>query len=262
MEIVVTIKHVPDPNIPPTSLKIDDAGQRVTVPEGIPPVINGYDANALEAALRLRDQFGGTVRVISFGDEGARDSLRRAIAMGANSATLIVNSGLEQLDSAVTASVLAAAIQRLGAVDLVLCGRQASDTDAGQTHARIAQALGLPVVSPVREIEEVSDGAAIVKRITDDGTQRVRVTLPALLGVSSEGYEPRYPAMKGIMAANRAQIPALSLGDLGVDGVSGQVELRRVYMEERSSNVELVEGETGAEIGAKLADRLREAGVI
>ena len=88
------------------------------------------------------------------------------------------------------------------------------------------------------------------------------VALPAVLGVSSEINEPRYPAMKGIMAANRAQIPAWSLEDLGMTDSTRLVELERVYMEERSGNVELVQGDSGAEIGAKLADRLREAGVI
>jgi electron transfer flavoprotein beta subunit len=261
VEIVVTIKHVPDPNIPPASMWIDESGRQVVVPQGIPPVMNGYDANALEAALRLREQHGGNVSVVSFGDDGARDTLRRAIAMGADSAMLVTDASWAEFDSAQTARVLAAAIQRLGAIELILCGRQASDTDAGQTHFRLAQALGLPAVSPVRQIEQFAGGSAVLMRITEDGGQRVRVTLPALFGVSSESYEPRYPSLKGILAANRAQIPVTPLVDLGID-VARLVELRRVYLESRSSNVELIEGEDGTEIGIRLADRLREAGVI
>jgi len=262
VEIVVTIKHVPDPNIPPAHFSIDPSGRRVVVPSGMPPLMNGYDANALEAALRLREKHGGSITAISLGDDGARDSLRKAIAMGANKAILVSDPALDGADSALTARALAAAIRRIGSPDLVMCGRQSSDTDAGQVLFRIAALLELPVVSPIRAIDTYADGALVVQRLGEEITQRVRVTLPAVLGVSSEINEPRYPAMKGIMAANRAQIPAWSLEDLGMTDSTRLVELERVYVEERSGNVELVQGDSGAEIGAKLADRLREAGVI
>src|SRR5437016_4400841 len=109
MELVVTIKQVRDPNIPPTHFTIDETAKRVVSPPGIPPVMNGYDANALEAALRLREQQGGKVTVVSVGDDSVRDTLRRAIAMGATAAVHVGEPAEVDLDSATTARALAAA---------------------------------------------------------------------------------------------------------------------------------------------------------
>jgi electron transfer flavoprotein beta subunit len=261
MEIVVTVKQVPDPNIPPAHFAIDPAGKRVTGPAGIPPLMNGYDANALEAALRLREQHGGKVTVVSAGDESVRDTLRRAVAMGANAAVHVGEPDGSD-DGSVTALLLAEAIRRLGPVDLVLCGRQASDTDAGQVLFGIAERLGLPAVSPVKAIVEIAEGAVVVERIAEDGTQRVSVRLPALIGVSSETNEPRYPAMKGVMAARRAQIPTWSRTDLGLGEVATRVELRRLYREQREARAELVSGDSPKAVGVRLAETLHAAGLI
>src|SRR6266581_1939492 len=134
MRIIVTVKQVPDPDIPPSHFNVDEAAKRVIPPNGVAPVMNGYDANALEAALRLKEQQDGEVVVVSLGAAEARDSLKRAIAMGASSAVLLSDPAFEHLDSLATARVLAAGIKKIGDFDLVLSGRQASDTDAGQVH--------------------------------------------------------------------------------------------------------------------------------
>ena len=263
MDIVVTVKQVPDPDIPPTHFKIDEAAKRVVPPAGVSPVMNGYDAHALEAALRLREQLGGKVTVVSLGPDAARDTLKRAIAMGADAAVHINDPGLNDADSATTAAALAAAINKQGTFDLVLSGRQASDTDGGQVHLGIAEQLGLPAVSPIQKIEEAAADSLIVQRIVEDGYQRLKVRLPALLGVSSELNEPRYPPLKGIMVAGRAQIPVWTAADLGLDGgITPRVQLRRLYVETREAKVELIEAESLAEAGAKLADKLREARLV
>ena len=262
LNIIVTVKQVPDPDIPPSHFRVDEAAKQVVPPAGVAPVMNGYDANALEEALRLRDQHGGgKVTVVSLGPDQARDTLKRAIAMGADAAVHVNDPSLNAADSTATARALAAAIRKLGEFDLVMSGRQASDTDGGQVHLGIAQLLGLPVVSPIQKIEEVSDGSAVVQSITEDGYQRVKVRLPALLGVSSEINEPRYPPLKGIMAAGRAQIPLWSAAELGVSA-EPRVQLRRLYIESREAKVELVEADSPAEAGAKLADKLREARLV
>src|SRR5215471_16434708 len=112
MDIVVTVKQVPDPdNL--TQIKIDEANKKVVPPAGVSPVMNGYDANALEAALRLKEQLGGKVTVISLGGDSARDTLKRAIAMGADAAVHVNDPTLNQADSTVTAQALAAAIKKL-----------------------------------------------------------------------------------------------------------------------------------------------------
>jgi electron transfer flavoprotein beta subunit len=265
MDIVVTVKQVPDPDIPPTHFKVDEAARKVIPPAGVAPVMNGYDANALEAALRLKEQFsagGSKVTVVSLGPDSARDTLKRAIAMGADAAVHINDPALNDADSATTARALAAAIKKLDHVDLVLSGRQASDTDGGQVHLGVAQFLGFPAVSPVQKIEEASADSVVAERIVEDGYQRLKIRLPALLGVSSEMNEPRYPPLKGIMAAGRAQIPVWTAADLDLGEAPPRVQLRRLYVETREAKVELIEAESLAEAGALLADKLREARLV
>jgi electron transfer flavoprotein beta subunit len=263
MKVVVTIKQVPDPDIPPGHFKVDEATRRVLPPSGVAPVMNGYDANALESALKLKEQHGFEVVALSLGATEARDTLKRAIAMGATSAILLNDPAFEELDSLGTARVLAAAIQRIGDVDLILCGRQASDTDAGQVPLGIAEVLQLPAVVPIQALE-VADGGFRVQRIADEGYQVLEVPRPCLLGVSSEIGEPRYPPLKGIMAAGRAQIPVWSASDLGLDAgaLTPVRQLRRLFTETRESQVEMIEAETPAEAGEKLALKMREAKLI
>jgi electron transfer flavoprotein beta subunit len=262
MDIVVTVKQVPDPDIPPTHFKIDEAAKRVVPPAGVSPVMNGYDAHALEAALKLKEQLGGKVTVVSLGPDSARDTLKRAIAMGADAAVHVNDPSLNEADSTTTARALAAAIKKIGQFDLVLSGRQASDTDGGQVHLGIAANLGVPAVSPIQKIDEAAADSITVERIVEDGYQRVKIRLPALVGVSSELNEPRYPPLKGIMAAGRAQIPVWTAADLGLDGLTPRVQLRRLYVETREAKVELIEADSLAEAGAKLADKLREARLV
>jgi electron transfer flavoprotein beta subunit len=262
MDIVVTVKQVPSPDISPAHFKIDEVAKKVIPPAGDAPVMNGYDAHALEAALRLREQLGGKVTVVSLGGDSARDTLKRAIAMGADAAVHINDPSLNEADSSMTARALAAAIKKLDRFDLVLSGRQASDTDGGQVHLGIARELGVPAISPIQKIEDASAESLIVDRIVEDGYQRLKVSLPALFGVSSEINEPRYPPLKGIMAAGRAQIPVWTAADLGLEGLTPRVQLRRLYVETREARVELIEADSLAEAGVKLADKLREARLV
>src|SRR5215211_2415437 len=139
MDIVVTVKQVADPDIPPTHFKVDEAARKVIPPAGVSPVMNGYDAHALEAALRLREKLGGKVTVVSLGPDSSRDTLKRAIAMGADAAVHVNDPSLNDADSTTTVAALAAALRKLDGFDLVLSGRQASDTDGGQVHLGIAQ---------------------------------------------------------------------------------------------------------------------------
>jgi electron transfer flavoprotein beta subunit len=263
MQIVVTVKQVPDPDIPPSHFRVDESQNRVAPPSGVAPVINGYDANALEAALKLKEAHGGEVTVVSLGPAEARDTLKRALAMGATNAILVSDPLFDQLDSAGTARVLAAAIAKIGEVDLVLCGRQASDSDAGQVPYGLAHYLGMPIVSPIQALE-VSDGGFKVQRIIEDGYQVVQAPQPSVFGVSSEIGEPRYPPLRGIMAAGRAQIPVWGASDLDLtaEQLQPRRELRRLYVETRESQVELIEADSPEEAGRALAEKLRAAKLI
>jgi electron transfer flavoprotein alpha/beta subunit len=263
MKIIVTIKQVIDPDIPAGHFKVDEAEKRVVPPGGVAPVMNGYDANALEAALKLKEQHGGEIVALSLGPAEARDTLKRAIAMGAESAILVSDPAFEQIDSLGTARVLAAAIKKIGDFDLIMCGRQASDTDAGQVPIGLAELLDLPAVSPIQALE-VADGGFRVHRIIEDGYQVVELPQPCLVAVSSEIGEPRYPPLRGIMAAGRAQITVWSAADLGFDPEQLQPrrQLRRLYVEARETQVEMIEADSPAEAGEKLALKLREAKLI
>jgi electron transfer flavoprotein beta subunit len=263
MHIIVTVKQVPDPDIPPSHFVVDEAANRVVPPVGVAPVMNGYDANALEAALKLKEKHGGKVTVLTLGAAEARDTLKRAIAMGADGAVLVDDPALRDKDSVVTATALAAAVRKIGQYDLILSGRQASDTDAGQVPLGLAELLGVPVASPVIAIE-AGDGRVRVHRMIEDGSQVLDVPLPAVVAVSSEIGEPRYPPLRGIMAAGRAVIPVWTAADLGLDAgaASPRSTLRRLYVERREAKVELIQADSPAEAGAALADKLREAKLI
>lgn len=261
MNIVVTVKQVVDPNLPPSYISLDAAGRKIVSPFGVQPVMNGYDANALEAALKLRETHGGRVTAICLGDDGSRGTLKRALAMGADAAVLLNDAAWLDLDSAGVGHVLAAAIRKIGALDLVLCGRQASDTDGGQVLYWIAEALGLAAVCPVSKIEAM-EGDLIVHRLMEEGFQRVRVRLPALLGISSELNEPRAPSFKGTMMAGRALVPAWKASDLDLPALQAKVELRSLEIQIRTSSAKLIEGESAAAKGMALANTLHAEGLI
>jgi len=262
MNIIVTVKQVPDPDVPPSHFKVDAVANKVVPPAGVAPIMNGYDGNALEAALRLKEKHGGKVTVVTLGGSEARDVLKRGLAMGADAAVLIDDPALRDGDSNVTAQALAAAIRKLGDFDLILAGRQASDTDAGQVHLGIAELLNLPSVIPAIAIEASGDSLRVT-RMGEDGYQVVEVKLPAVVVVSSEIGEPRYPPLRGIMAAGRAQIPIWKAADLGLDvAPAPKAKLRRLYVEQREARVELIEGESLEAAGIALANKLREAKLI
>jgi electron transfer flavoprotein beta subunit len=148
MDIVVCIKQVPDPEIPTNQFKVDEATKRVVPPQGVAPVISTFDLHAIEAAIQLKEQHGGKVTVISLGPATVRDALKRAIAMGCDAAVQLEDAAFEGGDSYATAVALAAAIQKVGAFDLVLTGRQASDWDSGQAPAALAEVLGVAGAVP------------------------------------------------------------------------------------------------------------------
>ena len=190
--------------------------------------MNGYDANALEAALQLREQHGGRVTAVCLGDDTSRDTLKRALAMGADAAVLLNDPAWLNLDSAGIGAVLAAAMRKIGAFDLVLCGRQASDTDGGQVLYWLAESARAR-----RGISGVEDrsgrgGSLTVQRLSEDGFQRLRVALPALLGISSEINEPRMPSLKGTMAAGARADLRMEGGGSRAAAREPKVELRRL----------------------------------
>jgi len=186
--------------------------------------------------------------------------------MGADELILLDDESYVDGDSWATASTLAAAIRKIGEYDLILCGREASDTNAGQTGAGIAEILGLPCVTLVRKVD-ITDSTAKVERVTADGYDVIEVPLPAVLTVSNEIGEPRYPTIKGIMAAKKIEPVIWKPADIGVEpshvGTAGsRAKLLRLFQPVYEGKCDFAEGETPEEAAANLALKLREAKVV
>jgi electron transfer flavoprotein beta subunit len=265
--MICCVKQVPDPETPASQFKVDEVAKKVLPVPGIDPVADEYAILGVEAALRIRDALGeGKITILTLGPEAARDSVKKALAMGADEGVQLTDKAFEDGDSFASARALAAAIKKLEPFDLVLCGRQAPDWDVGVTPSVIAELLGLPCVTRASDVK-VSDGTLKVERVLMDGFETVEVRLPALVTISNELGEPRYPQLREIMAAARKPVAVWSAADLGLDpsqvGAAGSVlSLDRLYVPVHEAKCEFIEGETMEEAAEKLAAKLREAKLI
>ncbi len=264
MHIVVCVKQVPDWDIPPASFKVDEAAKKVVPPPGVAPVPSQFDAIAVEAAMRVKDAGGDTkVTIMSMGAATARDVIKHGLAMGGDEGVLLVDEAFNNLDSHGTATVLSSAIKKLGDVELVLTGRQAVDWDMGVTGTLIAEMLGVPVVTFAKSVT-VNGGGVTVERVLPDSVETVEAPLPAVVTVSNELGEPRYPKLQQIMAAAKKQVNTWSAGDIGVDAaaLAPKLTLEALYVPVVDTKVELMEGDTPEEQAQALARRLKDAKLI
>jgi electron transfer flavoprotein beta subunit len=255
LKIIACIKQVPD-----SEAKVRAEGGQVNWGDA-PLVINPFDEYAVEGALQQKEATSGTVTALCVGPESAREALKHALAMGADEAVLVSDPALNELDTAGAARVLAAAIQKIGA-DMVVFGRQTLDNGAGITPAQTARILGWPMLGLAGQIK-ASDGSAsspkgvTVERVIEEGRQTVSAQLPAVVSVVQSIGEPRYPSFMGIRKASKATIPVWSLGDLGVsapEALVKRVELMNPPVQQTS--IEIIGGESPAEIAEKLVDKI------
>ncbi|MEX2081752.1 MAG: electron transfer flavoprotein subunit beta/FixA family protein, partial [Dehalococcoidia bacterium] len=225
------------------------------------------DPQATEAALRLRDADGeGKVTVISLGPDSARDAIKHALAMGADEGVLLNDPAFEGIDNFQTAVALTKAIEKVGDYDLILMGRASADWDMGVVPTGVAQMLGLPVVTVAKAIEKAG-GDVKVERVLDDGFQTVQAPLPAVVSVSNEFGEPRYPQLRQIMLAAKKTVQVWSAADLGLGadetGAGNRwLGLEALYVPKVESNVEVIEGDTPEEKARNLALKLRAAKLV
>src|SRR4030067_3023332 len=147
LNMIVCCKQILDPEAPPACFKIDPSTNKVIPPPGVPPVVSPFDEQAVEAALRIKDQQGGKITVISLGTNLLRDVIKKPLSMGADELVLLEDQAFADGDSWSTAYALAMAIKKIGQYDLIFCGRQAADWDTGQVGSGIAEFLNLPIVS-------------------------------------------------------------------------------------------------------------------
>jgi electron transfer flavoprotein beta subunit len=211
VKIAVCVKEVPDAavhkHIDPSTKRLDRSGEGA---------LNHFDTQAVEEALKIKEAQGdGEVVLVSLGPASALDSLRKALAMGADRAVLLSDEAAAGSDLVATSRALAAVLEREGA-ELVLFGQQANDSDGAVLWAAVAERLRRPVISQVAELT-VSEGKVRGKRQTEFGYDLIEAPLPVVVAVSDAINEPRYPSLKGIMGAKSKPQETLSAADLGLD---------------------------------------------
>ncbi len=264
MHVVACTKPTPDTT---ASLSVDAKGA-VTWGD-LKPVTNPWDEYAIEEALQLKEKFKGKattlcVGVNSMGPGPNKDVLKDAVARGCDAAQLVWDDALAGSDTLATARALAAAIKKMGDVQLALFGRQAIDGDTGHTAVQVARLLGWPALTYVAKIREIDPaaGTITVERLLEQGRQVVTSKLPAVVAVVKEINEPRYPTFMGIRKASKLEVPTWSLADLGLDpalvGGKGSGVCWPVVkpLPPRGGTVKMIEGATPEEQAKNLVDAL------
>jgi electron transfer flavoprotein beta subunit len=261
MNIVVCLKQVPGT----TEVKINPQTNTL-IRQGIKNVINPFDSYALEEGVRLKEKLGGKVTVISMGPPQAIEMLKEAISLGADEAVLLSDAAFAGSDTWATAFTLAAAVKKLGPVDMVLCGRQSTDGDTAQVGPEIAEMLNLPFMAYVGRIEEINSNQMRVKRMIDEGYEVIHSPLPAVITVTKEINVPRLPSLRGIMKSKSAKIPVWGAVDLALDpstvGLNGSyTRVVKIFTPQREKKAEMIAGEPAAQVTC-LTGKLKDLHLI
>ncbi len=263
MNIIVCLKQVPDTE---TQIKIASDGKSI-VTDDIKWVMNPYDEFGVEEALQLKEKFGGEVTVVGLGPKRVTDSIRTALAMGADKGILVSDDALEGSDALATAKALAAAIKDLD-YDLIFTGQRGVDDDMGVVGATLAEFLGIPNISLVTKVEVSEDGKSVkVTRQVEGQTLIIESGLPALITAQKGLNEPRYASLPGIMKAKKKPLEEKTLADLGLDPAECGEGARKLKIIELTPPPEraagkIIEGESPQEKAAELARLLHEEAKI
>lgn len=257
MHIVVCIKQVPNT----ADVRINPETNTL-MREGVESIVNPFDTYAIEEALRLKAKLGGKVTAISMGPPQAEAALREAIAMGVDEGVLLTDRAFAGSDTWATSYALSMGIRKLGQVDLIVCGKQASDGDTAQVGPGIATHLDLPQITYVRKIEQIDDKQIVAERLLESGYEVVQSSLPCMLTVVKEINEPRLPSLKGKMAAKKATILKWNAADLGAEpsklGLDGSpTKVVRIFTPAPRSGGQMLTGEP-EEIVKQLVEKLRD----
>ncbi len=256
MNVIVLAKYVPNPQGTPTL-----GPDNLLVRSGVEGALDPGDEYGLEAALQAVEKHGGEVTAVSMGPDEASAAIQRALAMGASKGVLVTDDALRGADVLVTARVLAAAIRRTGAFDLVIGGIESTDGYTGTLAATLAELLGIPSATVGRRLE-VEEGGVRIERQTETGYDVVECRLPALVTVTAGATEPRYPTLKGIMSAKQKPVERVSVADLGLSAEDVTPAQSVVAVEDAPAKAggEVIQAGDGA--AARIADLLSEAKVI
>ncbi|MGI6224742.1 MAG: electron transfer flavoprotein subunit beta/FixA family protein [Peptococcales bacterium] len=261
MKIIVCVKQVPDT----AEVKIDPKTNTL-IRQGVPSIINPFDKNALEAALQLRDKYGGTVTVITMGPPQAKEALQECLAIGADEAFLVSDRAFGGADTLATSYTLAQSIRKLGSYDLIICGMQAIDGDTAQVGPEIAEHLGIAQITYVANINR--DGNILrFHREQDHFYEVLEAQLPLLITVVKSINEPRLPNCRGIIQSLRKEIKVLGLKDIGIDqekiGLKGSpTQVRRIFSPPQRKQCLKIQKPTSQEGVAELFQMLSEDKII
>lgn len=260
MHVVVFVKQVPEQN----SVKINP--DNTIDASGINPIINLFDEYAIEEGLRWVEKHGGKVTVVSIGPEEATDSLKKALAMGADEAVLVNDAALGNIGSQTAAQVAAAAVKKLGDVDVIFCGKQSTDDETGQFGPALARFLGWPQLTYVFKVHELDPTSRriVVDRALEETLETVETSLPVVVTAVKDLNEPRYPSLLKIRKVAKTPIPTWSLSDLGLsaDALQSQVKIEQRTPPPPRPKGEIIEGADTAEKVRTLVDKLVESQVL
>jgi electron transfer flavoprotein alpha/beta subunit len=253
VKIIVCIKQVPDT----AEVKINpETGTLIR--EGVPSIINPYDMHAIEAGLQIREKAGGTVTVLTMGPPQADSALREAISMGVDDALLLSDRAFAGSDTWATSYTLSKAIEKLGA-DIIICGKQAIDGDTAQVGPEVAEFLNIPHISYIRKIEDITQSSIRVQRLMDEGYDVVESSLPVLLTVVKELNEPRFPSLRGKMAAKKAEIKKWGSSDIQADessiGLKGSpTRVKNIFAPGEKKDRKMLEGTPEEQVDALIKE--------
>ena len=263
MKIIVCLKQVPDTN----EVKINkETGTLIR--EGVPSIINPDDMNALEEALKIKDNTKSEVIVVSMGPPQAKNALKEALAMGADKAYLVSDRAFGGSDTWATATILSSAIEKIGDYDIILCGRQAIDGDTAQVGPEIAEFLNIPQITYAKDVK-INDKKVQVTRYTEFGDLVYKSEMPVLLTAIKDLNTPRYPEIKKIyeVYSNDDNIEILGLNDLDVDttqiGLKGSpTNVYKSFVPVKEKHFEMISGLTDKEKASNLFDKLIELKLV
>ena len=264
MRVVICLKQVIDPLTPASTLALDQNDKKIRVGVAAPPVINGFDEQGLEAALRLRDADKDVEIVcVAAGERFNNDVMKRSLAVGADQLILVQDPSLDTWDPYPVAAALAAAIRQLGGADLVLCGRQGSDWDNALTPYILAELLALPMLTLAKQVSVAEGKRVDIERVLADGTMAMSAPLPALVTVTSELGTLRLPSVSARLQAARKQPRQVALADLPLEAAPGQApEVVALAIPVTGRSCAFIEAADGPGAGSRLAETLLQAGAI
>ncbi len=258
--IIVCMKIIIDPEMPFSIFNIDRENKKPIPPSGMPPVFGPFDENALEAALRMKDEQDCKVTVLCMGQTLPKAILQKALAVGADEAVALEDPEFDNLDPFSTAQALTNAIKKIGEYDLIFTGRQGADWDAGLVWAGIAELLDIPSITIARNAT-IQEGKVTVERCVSDGIEVLESDMPAVVTFTSEGGELRNVSLAALMKVKKKEIPKWSASDVGFEK-SDIMEMRDLYEPDLGiTDCELMPGESPEEQGKNLVKKLLEEGL-